>query len=87
MYKLEVTRSFLKDLERIDSRQQRIILIKMNADLNGTENPRSFGKELKGKKKGFWRYRYGNYRVIAMIDDKELIILALQLGHRQDIYK
>lgn len=87
MYKLDVTRSFLKDLERIDSRQQRIILIKMNADLNGTENPRSFGKELKGKKKGFWRYRYGNYRVIAMIDDKELIILALQLGHRQDIYK
>ena len=87
MYKLEVTRSFLKDLEGIDSRQRRIILVKMNADLNGTENPRSFGKELKGKKKGFWRYRYGNYRVIAMIDDKELIILALQLGHRQDIYK
>lgn len=87
MYKLEVTRSFLKDLEGIDSRQRRIILVKMNADLNGTENPRSFGKELKGKKKGFWRYRYGNYRVIAKIDDKELIILALQLGHRQDIYK
>ncbi|NLA81041.1 MAG: type II toxin-antitoxin system RelE/ParE family toxin [Chloroflexi bacterium] len=87
MYKLEVTRSFLKDLERIDSRQQRIILVKMNADLNGTENPRSFGKELKGKKKGFWRYRYGNYRVIAKIDDKELIILALQVGRRQDIYK
>ena len=84
---LEVTRSFLKDLERIDSRQQRIILVKMNADLNGTENPRSFGKELKGKKKGFWRYRYGNYRVIAKIDDKELIILALQVGRRQDIYK
>ena len=87
MYKLEVTRSFLEDLERIDSRLQRIILVKMNADLNGTENPRSFGKELKGKKKGFWRYRYGNYRVIAKIDDKELIILALQVGRRQDIYK
>ena len=87
MYKLEVTRSFLKDLEKIDTRQQRIILIRMNAELNGTNNPRSFGQELKGKKKGFWRYRYGTYRVIARIDDKELTILALQVGHRQDIYK
>jgi|LSQX01.3.fsa_nt_gb mRNA interferase RelE/StbE len=87
MYKLEVTRSFLKDLEEIDTRQQRIILIRMNAELNGTNNPRSFGKELKGKKKGFWRYRYGTYRVIARIDDKELTILALQVGHRQDIYR
>ena len=87
MYKLEATRSFLKDLEKTDTRQQRIILIRMNAELNGTENPRSFGRELKGKKKGFWRYRYGNYRVIARINDKEFIILALQVGHRQDIYK
>ena len=87
MYKLEVTRSFLKDLEEIDTRQQRIILIRMNAELNGTNNPRSFGKELKGKKKRFWRYRYGTYRVIARIDDKELTILALQVGHRQDIYR
>ncbi len=30
--------------------------------------------------------RYGSYRVIAKIEDMELIILALQLGHRQDIY-
>lgn len=87
MYKHEATRSFLKDLEKIDTRQQRIILIRMNAELNGTNNLRSFGKELKGKKKGFWRYRYGTYRVIARIDDKELTILALQVGHRQDIYR
>lgn len=87
MYKLEVTRAFLKDPKKIDTRQQRIILIRMNAELNGTENLRSIGKELKGGKKGFWRYQFGTYRVIAMINDKELIILALQVGHRQDIHK
>ena len=51
------------------------------------ENPRYSGKSLIGSKTGLWRYRIGNYRVIADINDDRCIILALEVGHRKDIYK
>ena len=38
-------------------------------------------------KKGIWRYRVGNYRILANIIDDELIILVIEFGHRKDIYK
>lgn len=56
--------------------------------LSETENPRSHGKALQGKRHaGLWRYRIGDYRLICQIKDSELIILLLEIGHRKDIYK
>ncbi|MDO9269357.1 MAG: type II toxin-antitoxin system RelE/ParE family toxin [Methylobacter sp.] len=53
-----------------------------------TDNPRSHGKALQGKRyAGLWRYRIGDYRLICQIKDGELIILLLEIGHRKDIYK
>ena len=51
-----------------------------------TENPRAKGKALVANRTGQWRYRIGAYRVIVNIQDNELIILALEVGHRRDIY-
>ena len=51
-----------------------------------TENPRAKGKALVANRTGQWRYRVGAYRVIVNIQDNELIILALEVGHRRDIY-
>lgn len=50
--------------------------------LANCENPRAFGKDLTKDKIGYWRYRAGNYRIIAEIHDSEFIILALTFGHR-----
>ena len=52
-----------------------------------TENPRAKGKALVANRTGQWRYRIGAYRVIVNIQDNELIILALEVGHRRDIYQ
>jgi len=49
-------------------------------------NPRIHGKALVGDKKGFWRYRIGNYRLIANIDDAHIVITIIHVGHRQNIY-
>ena len=35
---------------------------------------------------GQWRYRIGNYRVICEIQDEEIIVLVLEIGHRKDVY-
>lgn len=51
------------------------------------DNPRSQGKVLIADHHGLWRYRVGNYRLICDIQDKEIIILVLNIGHRSKIYK
>jgi mRNA-degrading endonuclease RelE of RelBE toxin-antitoxin system len=51
-------------------------------------DPRSFGAALKGDKLGqFWKYRVGDYRVIAEIRDREIRIVVIRLGHRSEVYR
>ncbi|WP_083505612.1 type II toxin-antitoxin system RelE family toxin [Gemelliphila asaccharolytica] len=59
----------------------------MDKNLQNCINPREKGKALSYNRIGQWRYRIGNYRLICEIKDKELIILALEFGHRKNIYK
>ncbi|MCF7988494.1 MAG: type II toxin-antitoxin system RelE/ParE family toxin [Methylovulum sp.] len=44
------------------------------------------GKSLKGNLAGYWRYRVGDYRIICQIQEAELIILVIELGHPKDVY-
>lgn len=55
--------------------------------LQGCEDPRALGKALMAQYSGLWRYRIGDYRLICQIRDQDLIILALTVGHRREIYK
>ena len=54
--------------------------------LEQCDDPRAIGKGLTANRSGQWRYRIGDYRLICQIEDNELIILALTIGHRRDIY-
>lgn len=54
--------------------------------MQGCENPRLHGKGLTADKVGQWRYRIGDYRLIAEIEDKEITILIVNIGHRSEIY-
>ena len=76
-----------KQLNKIDITQQRIIVNWIIKNLENTNDPRVFGKSLKGNLKDYWRYRIGDYRVIAEINDDEVKILIIEIGHRKDIYK
>jgi mRNA interferase RelE/StbE len=56
--------------------------------LEKLDDPRSIGEALQGKKFGeFWKYRVGDIRIIARIEDMELIVLVVRVGHRKIIYK
>lgn len=57
------------------------------AQLAEQDNPRITGKALQGKLSAYWRYRVGDYRLICRIQDDELIVLVVELGHRKDIYR
>ena len=86
-YKILFDRNADKQLKKIDKTQQRIIVNWITKNLENTNDPRVFGKALKGNLKDYWRYRIGDYRIIAEINDAEVKILIIEIGHRKDIYK
>jgi len=62
-----------------------IILDWLNNRIEGCKNPRYFGEPLRGDYARFWRYRFGNYRVICDIADEKIIVLVLAIGHWQEV--
>ena len=50
------------------------------------ENPRRSGKALTAGLTGFWRYRVGDHRIICQIQEDEVLILILKVGHRREVY-
>ncbi len=77
----------LDSLQKLDKKQAGIVVRWVINNLEGTDNPRLHGEPLKGNLKGYWRYRVGQYRIIADIQDHELVIVVINVGHRGDIYK
>ncbi|AIY21451.1 addiction module toxin RelE [Streptococcus salivarius] len=82
-YKIVPTPKFAKSFKKLDPFVRKQIKSYLNRI---TDNPRAKGKALVANRTGQWRYRIGAYRVIVNIQDNELIILALEVGHRRDIY-
>lgn len=63
-----------------------MILKWLSKNIDNTDKPKKSGKALVGNHNGKWRYRIGDYRVICKIEENELIVLALEVGHRRKIY-
>ena len=76
-----------KQLGKLDRPVARRILDWLDDRLEGCKDPRHWGEALKGEMGGFWRYRIGDFRVICEIKDDELVVLALSVGHRREIYR
>ena len=86
-YTVEYSKAASKALLKMDKFLSRMIYGWVNRNLVGTPNPRAHGKALTGNLAGLWRYRVGNYRLIADIQDDRLVILMLEAGHRGEIYQ
>lgn len=86
-YRLVITADVKKKIKKMDKHLGLMLARNMKSKLDDIEDPRSIGKALQGEYKGLWRYRIGSYRVICEIRDYELIVLAIDVGHRKDIYR
>lgn len=87
MYKVVYSESVKKKLKKIDKQTAKIIKSWIEVNLINAIDPRVKGKALKGNLKGIWRYRVGDYRIFATIEDQKLTIFLFDIGHRRDIYK
>ena len=85
-YHVEFSKAALKELKKMDRYNASMILGWIRKNLEGCEDPRQHGKGLTANRSGQWRYRVGDYRLLAEIQDDRIIILILNIGHRSDIY-
>ena len=85
-YKVEYTAQVVKQLKKLDKHTAALIYGWIDKNLVDCENPRLHGKGLTANRSGQWRYRIGDYRLIAEIQDEKITILLLNIGHRREIY-
>ena len=84
---VEVSPFAERQIEKLDHQVRKRILDYLDDRIEGCKNPRHFGEALKGGRAGLWRYRVGDYRIICEIGDDILVVLALAVGHRREIYR
>ena len=87
VWTIEIARTAERQIKKLERAGQKTVLRFMRERLQNTGNPRQWGKPLHGDKKGLWRYRVGDYRLICDIQDERITVLVLQIGHRRDVYR
>ncbi len=86
MWRVEFGEKAAKELKKLNPQIRHTILEYFNKRIATNLNPRRFGKGLSANLAGLWRYRIEDYRVICQIQDTKLVVLALKVGHRREIY-
>ncbi len=87
-YRIELLDSAERDLAALDPPVARRIIQYLLSRVSVLEDPRTIGEPLVGSRLGnFWRYRVGDYRVIADIDDALILVLVVHIDHRKQVYR
>ena len=84
VYKVAYANGIEEDLARLDKPVRRKIIDKIEGYL--ARDPQGLGKPLTGIFKGFWRYRFDDYRVVYRIAHKEILVTVFRIGHRKNVY-
>ena len=84
VYKVVYVDQVEEDLKKLDKSIAKKILIRIKHYL--ASSPKELGKPLKGEFQGYWRYRWGDYRVIYKIAEREILIIVLRISHRKEVY-
>jgi len=81
-YRIVYKKSVHRDLKKLEKHEASNLLDQIENDLS--DHPASF-PVLKGKFSGLRKYRVGDYRVIYVILEADVVIL--RIGHRREVYK
>jgi mRNA interferase RelE/StbE len=87
-WKIEMDPAAERELDKLDPQIARRILKFLHSRIAPLDDPRSLGEALKGSKLGdLWKYRVGDYRLIADIQDGRLRVLIVRVGNRREVYR
>ena len=85
---VEISAGARKALGKLDPAAARSILKFLDEKVACATDPRGVGKALAGSTLGsFWRWRVGDYRIVADIQDRTVTVLVVRIGHRRDVYR
>ena len=77
-----------KEIAKLDGQIAQRIIKFMGNRVAKLDNPRSIGEALTGSTLGdYWKYRVGDYRIIAEIQDEKLIVQVVRVGNRREVYR
>jgi mRNA interferase RelE/StbE len=85
VWTLEIAPKARKQLRKLPKDIGDRILDQLEA-VAAQDNPRDRGHALAGEWAGHWRYRIGDYRVIARIENGRMVIVVVAVGHRREVY-
>jgi len=86
-WRVEFDRTAVRDLRKLGSEAERLILRFLRQCIAGSGDPRRSGHALTGDRKGLWRYSIGDYRIVASIEDQHFIVLVVTVEHRREVYR
>lgn len=88
VWRIDFAEDAQRELLRLDPPIARRIHAFLSERLAQLDDPRSIGEALKGPRMGaYWKYRVGDWRVIAAIEDDAVRILVLRIGNRREVYR
>ena len=87
-WQIEFDPAAVKELAKLDKPVARRIVQFLRERVAPLSDPRSLGEDLRGDEFGsFWKYRLGDYRVVAEIIDRRVVIIVVRVGHRREVYR
>ncbi|MFN3520195.1 MAG: type II toxin-antitoxin system RelE family toxin [Sphingomonas sp.] len=84
---IEFVPAAAKELKALDRQAARRIVKTLEERIAAADDPRTLGSALVGEHAGYWRWRIGDYRVIARIEDERVTILLVRMAHRREVYR
>jgi mRNA interferase RelE/StbE len=85
-WRIEFEDAAKKELAQLDRRAQKNIRRFLRERIATEEDPRRFGDPLQRDLSGFWKYRVGDCRIVADIQDELVLVLVVRVGHRSKVY-
>lgn len=86
-WKIEFVPAAAKELKKLGKAEAGRIIATLEKRIAVLDDPRTFGSALTGDLGGLWRWRIGDYRVVARIKDDRITILVVRVAHRRKVYR
>lgn len=87
LWRIEFHPDAAKELKKLDRAVAARIVKTLETRIAALDDPRTLGAPLKGEHEGYWRWRIGDYRVVARIEDERITILVVRIAHRREAYR
>lgn len=84
---IEFVPAAAKELKALDRQVAARIVRTLEERIAASDDPRALGAALAGEHAGYWRWRIGDYRVIARIEDERVTVLVVRVAHRREVYR